>query len=338
MNVTRAIALKKVVDVFRVAGTPVDRELARARLPEGLEESPNEYISTILGYRFIQKCQEIERISDLGWHSFRSLEAQDFGGTFTSGMRSCKTLNERLVLLCDVLHSESNYLRCHLLIGSKRSRFVFQDPHLDCASDYSISEWSRVFYVIRAIQMVLGGDWRPLSIGFVSTFSPSVPAHEYFRGIPLLTGQKTTWVEFPSAILPTCTGEVSEEAFDRPAPETQMGSQTTAELLRKLLHPYLCAGRPSVEVAAEMAGMSSRSLQRLLRREGVSFSTLLDQCSFERACRLLGDHDLRITDIAHSVGYEDSSHFARAFKRISGQTPRQYRRGRALADSAAASS
>jgi AraC-like DNA-binding protein len=41
---------------------------------------------------------------------------------------------------------------------------------------------------------------------------------------------------------------------------------------------------------------------------------------------MLRDPDAKVTDIAHTLGYSDSAHFARAFRRIAGVNPRVYRR------------
>jgi hypothetical protein len=43
------------------------------------------------------------------------------------------------------------------------------------------------------------------------------------------------------------------------------------------------------------------------------------------ACRLPLDDQLKIIDVAYSAGYENPQHFSRAFRRISGLSPRSYR-------------
>ena len=46
---------------------------------------------------------------------------------------------------------------------------------------------------------------------------------------------------------------------------------------------------------------------------------------FEQARELLGAGELPISEIASRLGYSDSAHFARAFRRIAGVSPREYR-------------
>ena len=45
----------------------------------------------------------------------------------------------------------------------------------------------------------------------------------------------------------------------------------------------------------------------------------------ERSCRLLLQSDLRISQIAQAVGYNDQKHFNQLFRRHTGLSPREYR-------------
>jgi AraC-like DNA-binding protein len=50
-----------------------------------------------------------------------------------------------------------------------------------------------------------------------------------------------------------------------------------------------------------------------------------------RACELLRDTTNSCKEIARSLGFDNSSHFARTFKRAVGTTPLAYRRTGAVA-------
>lgn len=58
---------------------------------------------------------------------------------------------------------------------------------------------------------------------------------------------------------------------------------------------------------------------------GLSYSGLIDVARFENAVKLLRDSDAKVIDVAFASGYADPAHFTRAFRRISGVTPREFR-------------
>jgi len=62
----------------------------------------------------------------------------------------------------------------------------------------------------------------------------------------------------------------------------------------------------------------------------VTYSDLITELRYEHAARLLRESDATALDIALEVGYEDPSHFSRAFKRIAGVSPREYRHQQSL--------
>ena len=90
-----------------------------------------------------------------------------------------------------------------------------------------------------------------------------------------------------------------------------------------------CLGKGPLDIAqaAESIGTSVRTLQRNLGDLGLSYSMLVDQARRELASQLLLDYDRKIIDLAYELGYEDPSHFARAFRRMTGESPRDYRAG-----------
>ncbi|MNL69951.1 HTH-type transcriptional activator RhaS [compost metagenome] len=92
-----------------------------------------------------------------------------------------------------------------------------------------------------------------------------------------------------------------------------------------MLPSYLDGGVPTLAEIAEMAGVSTRTFQRKLANIGFVYSDILDVVRFERSSHLLRESNSKIIDIAFASGYSDPAHFTRAFRRISGVTPRQFR-------------
>lgn len=77
---------------------------------------------------------------------------------------------------------------------------------------------------------------------------------------------------------------------------------------------------------AGAAGLSPYHFSRLFREfTGLSPHQYLIRKRLEWAEVLLRETDLRVTDVALSVGFEDATHFSRAFRRHSGKSPGQFR-------------
>lgn len=86
-------------------------------------------------------------------------------------------------------------------------------------------------------------------------------------------------------------------------------------------------GEPSIGRVARRLGMTERTLQRRLAECDVTFRQLLGEQRKERAKLLLGQRKLAIGEVAYALGYSEQTAFARAFRRWTGVTPNDYRRG-----------
>jgi AraC-like DNA-binding protein len=89
--------------------------------------------------------------------------------------------------------------------------------------------------------------------------------------------------------------------------------------------PLLPHGKArSIEIARRL-GLSQRTFARRLSFEGLTFFGVLEGLRRDLAERYLADKDLSISEIAWLLGYQEVSAFSHAFRRWTGQTPRQIR-------------
>ena len=85
----------------------------------------------------------------------------------------------------------------------------------------------------------------------------------------------------------------------------------------------------SLSIVADHVYVSQWHLSKLLNREtGKSFFDLLGNMRIEKAKSLLRTPGMNIQDVAEQTGYTDVAHFSRTFKKLTGQTPGEYRKGR----------
>jgi AraC-like DNA-binding protein len=83
----------------------------------------------------------------------------------------------------------------------------------------------------------------------------------------------------------------------------------------------------SLRAAASAAGLEEKYFSAFFHRKtGVCFRDWLAGCRVDRAIEILTEHDDTITSVAGSVGFQDLRTFERSFKRLTGLTPREFKR------------
>lgn len=86
------------------------------------------------------------------------------------------------------------------------------------------------------------------------------------------------------------------------------------------------AGDASLETIAAQVFISPCYLSVIFKKEtNTTFKNYLIQTRIDKAKELLEDTDMKIYEVAESVGYNDTRYFSELFQRICGKTPSQYR-------------
>ena len=101
-------------------------------------------------------------------------------------------------------------------------------------------------------------------------------------------------------------------------------SKTTTEALAYIADHYM--EKITLKTLASHLFVSEHYLSKLFRQEmDTSFTDYLSRTRIERSIELLRDTDMSLLEIAGLVGFEDQSYFTKVFKRITNETPRQYK-------------
>jgi AraC-like DNA-binding protein len=83
----------------------------------------------------------------------------------------------------------------------------------------------------------------------------------------------------------------------------------------------------SLREAASAAGLEEKYFSAFFHRKtGVCFRYWLAGRRVDRAIEILTQHDDTITNVAESAGFQDLRTFERSFKRLTGLTPREFKR------------
>jgi AraC-like DNA-binding protein len=121
-------------------------------------------------------------------------------------------------------------------------------------------------------------------------------------------------------------GEAARQALDQVLREL-FDLPLIVRQLRDWLRAHLDA--PTVEGAARALGSSTRTLQRTLAESGTSFRAEIDRARVRAAEAELLDHGSKLEVIARHVGCSSLSGFSKLFRRVTGETPSEFRERRA---------
>lgn len=150
---------------------------------------------------------------------------------------------------------------------------------------------------------------------------------ERLLGPNLVFDAEITALVFDRDALATPMDRSKIALVNSPVSKSDLPHNRTATAVARAVQEMARHGRPTIFEVAESLSMSVRTLQRHLAEWGVTFEQLLDDLLFHYAMIELREEGRSVTDIAFDLGYSDSAHFTRAFKRWTGYTPRQFRSG-----------
>lgn len=119
------------------------------------------------------------------------------------------------------------------------------------------------------------------------------------------------------------------EALDKllaPADIVLRSEHWLAEQFEMLRSGQVARCLPGLEQLASALAMSPRTLIRHLAARNTSFRELRDAQQRELAVRLLANASYTVQEVGSLLGYPDAANFGRAFRRMFGVSPGQYRR------------
>lgn len=192
---------------------------------------------------------------------------------------------------------------------------------------------SAIFVITHVFRHFLGHEWRPLWIETdVSDQRDQTRLEDLVRtevrkgGEVLEIGVPIYQLHAPNP--EPIAVEDSLALSDLPALMGIRTPQTTTDLILDVMRAQLLLGDLSEESVAYRLSMGTRTLQRALMLEGVTYRELRNQLIEDRARALLAESEFGIDQIANSLGYSEPNSFRRAFRKWTGISPGQFRRER----------
>ncbi len=325
--VIRAAYLNQFTKVLHNFDSVQQLCLEQFNLPTNLCDKPNAYIPMQAALAYM--CWAA-RVEDLELDAWLRMTISDFNVELRSTLLRASNLEAALQVFFRLAKVEQSAV-------AYRIKRTVNDVSIYGSFDFamppaagSCSEWLRIMSLIAVIRKFTGNGWVPTVIALQSSREPRQQVCQAFSQTLFITGQRETGIVFPASLLrlANTTQSLRHATVAKPAKIADARNQMSWDFptsLRQLIETYLDEDNSDIRLAASIIGCSVRTLQRRLSEYDLSYREILQQARISRATTLLREPSRKIIDVAYAVGYDDPSHFARAFKRMVGITPRTYR-------------
>ena len=302
-------------------GAPVERLLNQVNLSEEMLLDRDAFIAAQQLWRFTALAAEYTGCLNLGLNS--GLTPLEEHSQFGKNLVFAPTLYQAFRLFCQMAPSELTNAEFSLKYERGTAWFC-GGPVYGTEPEVLQVGMYRIAMFVQLVRWVNGPDWQPRRIRLqVPSLQPQFD-NELIRNSMLQFGCPEPAVEVPLALL----SRKLAPSLVEPPPEPVFQADTPLDYrdrIKQLLRSHIRNRKLGIEQFARSLDLPVRSLQRELAEHGLVYSELVEQTRVELASELLQATHLKIGDIARIVGYSESTHFSRAFRRVTGNTPRHYR-------------
>lgn len=226
-----------------------------------------------------------------------------------------------------------------LLQTANEAHFIYRIVLPDIESMQQDTEFT-IGNICNLIRSRMGPSWRPAEVHFEHPAPDNRrPYDRYFGGCPVHFEQPVSKIIIPVSDINRPTAQMGSWRDRAMIPMLQ---EHLSELINEMTQQETFARKISTLVAqkidnnqfslSSVAGqmhMSVRSLQRRLDEEGTSFREIVRQERRRRAeCILSTQKRASVLDAAIHAGYSDASALNKAFRKWTGETPKNFARKR----------
>lgn len=329
------IYLLLLCDVVRRLGYEEQRVIEGLGVTRASLLQPDSRISMMTGFQAAQRAVAIAGDQGLGLVYARALNVTMHGSLGMLALAS-PTIGEALQAAMRFLVLRVPFLKAELRQVGASWRIVFE-PRVGLGDPEVFVMEAVLVGLATVAEQLLGRSLqggRILMPGnrpeYAERFKESLPA-------PLHYGAEHWALQVPASLFearprladPVAAGlarEQCEQEYRQLLAQRSSAREQVEELLGMA---DASTTLPTLEDMAQRLHLSSRTLKRRLQQEDCTYRGLLDAELRSRACRLLENERLSISEVAWQLGFGDVSNFTRTFRRLTGSPPREWRQGRA---------
>jgi AraC-like DNA-binding protein len=325
--------LKPLVRFLEQHGARAESFLDRARIPEELIAEGG-WVAKKQAYDFTFDVVQRTRCPKAIFAAYLGFEFEHLG-PIANAMKSCTTVKESLEVgtrLGSTAYEGNEYF---LQIDGDTTWFCYREPEVISAGQTFINDMTLTVYY-RLIRILADENWRPKRMLIRREVIDRHREVENFEDCRVSFHPAFSALAFPTEFLsrrlrwqrPAVDFNASNAWLSGPD-----GSEPIVDTLYRLVASRFSYRKlPTLDQVAKMVDVSPATLKRQLASAGTSYSGLLDRLRLDETCKMLSNPEVSIKEIAHELGYSGTSNFVRSFHRMTGMSPKQYRRRHLLCD------
>jgi AraC-like DNA-binding protein len=326
---TRASALGPIADFMDRQGGSIDRVFRDVDLPLTILESPETLVPLREQFRLLERAARETGDPHFGarlGQNVRMSNLSAFGRWVAEAGSLAETIERSARGLNKMLQTATVLT---LTRDGPVAEWSIEFLDSECTGRYQ-NELLGLSYMIDAVRCHEGRAWTPNLVVTTAPRRSSKVDLEAIFGTNVTTGRAVPAIQFDSALLdrPSADRQLTASARNpRLAEEPGVpGAEDVLATISAVTALALCEGLPRIDWVASKLGLPRRSLQRRLAEAGTTFGQVVEDLLQKRAEALLRTTSQPVTHIALQLGYAETAHFTRAFKRWHGITPSDFRR------------
>lgn len=325
-----AAAATGLSDFICSNGGDVDRIFGVSGINPELLANPTLSLDLVNYCRVMEEAARLSGVDNFGLYYGKQFQPQSLGLIGYIGLSS-PTLTEALHNMAADFQWHQRHTLTQMVDIGDCWRLDYQVRHGAILCRRQDAELTLGMF-LNVIRYALGKNWAPRAVHFEHPRPEQWHEHSKVFDAPVWFEQPYNSLIIPKADLASCVMPESDTALlmvlrqtirqlNRTQEHQDFIDQTRAQIRLQMVH-----GEPSLDDVAAKMGLSTWSLQRNLRSEGISFSALVDKLRCEMATRYMQQNQLSISEMALLLGYSEVSAFSRAFRRWFNISPRQWRK------------
>jgi AraC-like DNA-binding protein len=308
-------------------GAPVETLLGQAKLPPRLQDPARGFVPARSLLGFLACGSRYLGQEDFAFRSVLREKPDRVGSWGALAARSWR-LRDALQCFAHQVVRDAPFLEAGLAYRPahawlwRRRHLPPKDPLAELQGEqYTLAS------MLQIVRAVAGPRWVPPAVRIETQGSDWVLRAEGVTESPVSFGGRVMAIAVPYDLLDLrmpFSSEVQPIGAGGPerAPSDFVGS------FQRALGSLAGCRTLSLELGAEIAETSPRTLRRWLAELGTSWMQVRDRVRFEACEEMIRQPSLKLADIASELGYSDQAAFTRAFHRWTGESPNDYRKRR----------